>query len=223
MVNANNVASSQSGDDVKWPRRSDPGNTWSCFAITRRRGNVSIYAPEKDNLHMNRTVTALGAIFLLLAPQNRTGASGDARTLSFFHTHTGEELTVTYFENGDYRPNGLARLTNYLSDWRNGHRHQMDPALMDILWRIQLSARHVDTWEVISAYRSPETNAMLRKKSRGVATKSQHLEGKAIDVRLRGLDTRKLRQVALDLKLGGVGYYEKSNFVHVDTGRVRSW
>ena len=172
---------------------------------------------------MQKTVTVLGALLLLLAPQNRTGASGDARTLSFYHTHTGKELTVTYFENGDYLPDGLARLENYLSDWRNGHRHQMDPELMDFLWRIQLNARHVDTWEVISAYRSPETNAMLRKKSNGVARKSQHLEGKAIDVRLRGLDTRRLQQVALDLKLGGVGYYEKSDFVHVDTGRVRRW
>ena len=172
---------------------------------------------------MKNRLLILAALLALILPQNRTGASGDARTLSFFHTHTGEELTVTYFENGDYLPGGLARLENYLSDWRNGHQHQVDPALMDILWRIQLSARHVDTWEVISAYRSPETNAMLRKKSNGVARKSQHLEGKAIDVRLRGLDTKKLQQLALDLKLGGVGYYEKSNFVHVDTGRVRRW
>jgi uncharacterized protein YcbK (DUF882 family) len=172
---------------------------------------------------MQKIVTLLGALLLLIAPQNRTGASGDARTLSFYHTHTGEELTVTYYENGDYLPDGLSRLEDYLSDWRNGHRHEMDPALMDILWRIQLNARHLDTWEVISAYRSPETNAMLRGKSNGVAKKSQHLEGKAIDVRLRGLDTRKLQQVALDLKLGGVGYYGKSDFVHVDTGRVRRW
>lgn len=172
---------------------------------------------------MEKRLTLLTTLLLLLLPQTRTGASGDARTLSFFHTHTGKTLKVTYFENGEYLPGGLDHLEDYLADWRNGHRHDVDPELMDILWRIQLNARHAGTWEVISAYRSPETNAMLRKKSGGVAKKSQHLEGKAIDVRLRGLDTKKLQQIALDLQLGGVGYYEKSDFVHVDTGRVRRW
>lgn len=99
----------------------------------------------------------------------------------------------------------------------------MDPALMDILWQIQLKGRHRDTYEVISAYRSPQTNQLLRSRSSGVAKNSQHVPGKAIDVRLRGMDTGKLRDIALELQLGGVGFYRKSDFVHVDTGRVRRW
>jgi uncharacterized protein YcbK (DUF882 family) len=94
---------------------------------------------------------------------------------------------------------------------------------MDILWEIQRVIGNNNTYEVISGYRSKETNRYLHSKSKGVARQSQHLLGKAIDVRLRGLDTRKLRDTALALKLGGVGYYEKTDFVHVDTGRVRRW
>ena len=94
---------------------------------------------------------------------------------------------------------------------------------MDILWEIQQVAGNGNAYEVISAYRSPETNDSLRRNRKGVAKKSQHLEGKAIDVRLPGTDTSRLRDIALELRLGGVGYYEQSDFVHVDTGRVRRW
>lgn len=151
------------------------------------------------------------------------GASGDARTLSFYHTHTGEQLEVTYYEDGAYDLQGMRELREFLADWRNGEQLDIDPALMDILWQIQLAGRHRDTYEVVSAYRSPETNEMLRGRSKGVARNSQHISGNAIDIRLRGMDTAALREIAVGLKRGGVGYYRKSNFVHVDTGRVRYW
>lgn len=150
-------------------------------------------------------------------------AGGDARTLSFYHTHTGEELVVTYYENGDYLEPAMQQLRIFLADWRDGKQHDLDPAVMDILWQIQVELGHAGTWEVISAYRSPETNTMLNKRSNGVAKRSQHVQGKAIDVRMRGEDSKKLHQIALELKLGGVGYYEQSDFIHVDTGRVRRW
>lgn len=172
---------------------------------------------------MIQRFTILAALFAMLLLPSLLGASGDARTLSFYHTHTGESLKVTYFEDGAYRPDGMARIRHYLADWRNGQEQDIDPGLMDILWQIQLKARHSDTFEVISAYRSPETNALLRGRSQGVAKNSQHIPGKAIDVRLRGMDTAQLRDVALALAMGGVGYYRKSDFIHVDTGRVRSW
>ncbi len=151
------------------------------------------------------------------------GASGDARTLSFYHTHTGKDLVVTYYEDGGYLADGMSKITAFLADWRTGKQKAIDPELMDILWEIQLAGRHVATYEVISAYRSPETNNLLRSRSNGVAKMSQHIPGKAIDVRLRGLDTKILRDIALSLELGGVGFYAKSDFVHVDTGRVRRW
>jgi uncharacterized protein YcbK (DUF882 family) len=176
-----------------------------------------------DNVSMFRSLRIPFIFaFVLLAP-SMLGASGDARTLSFYHTHTGKQLVVTYFENGDYSPRAMSELRDYLADWRNGEQREIDPALMDILWKIQLEGRHRDTYEVISAYRSPETNELLRGRSKGVARNSQHLVGNAVDIRLRGMDTAVLRDIAIRLELGGVGYYRKSDFVHVDTGRVRYW
>jgi uncharacterized protein YcbK (DUF882 family) len=152
-----------------------------------------------------------------------SGNTGGERALKFFHTHTGDSLRVVYFRQGEYDPDALADLRVFLADWRDGRQHDLDPQLMDILWQIQQATGLSDTWEVISAYRSPETNELLRSRSRGVAKNSQHLMGNAIDVRLRGLDLDVLRDTATTLKLGGVGYYAGSNFVHVDTGRVRYW
>jgi len=177
----------------------------------------------QDNGPMTRRLTfSLIAAAALAAPA-LLGASGDARTLSFYHTHTGKTLEVTYYEDGAYDRQGMTEIRDFLADWRNGEQREIDPALMDILWQIQLEARHLGTYEVISAYRSPETNEMLRNRSKGVARKSQHLSGNAIDIRLRGMETASLREIAVRLKRGGVGYYRASDFVHVDTGRVRYW
>ncbi len=151
------------------------------------------------------------------------GNADESRTLKFYHTHTGKVLEVTYYRQGEYDPDALAMIRVYLADWRDGKQQDLDPELMDILWRIQLTTGNANTWEVISAYRSPQTNELLRSRSSGVAKKSQHLAGNAIDVRLRGLDLEALRNTARSLKLGGVGYYPGSDFVHVDTGRVRYW
>lgn len=147
----------------------------------------------------------------------------DERSLSFFHTHTGKSLHVTYFTNGEYLEPALVQVRGYLSDWRNGAETDIDPRLLDILWEVQQVSGNHDTFEIISAYRSPQTNEMLRANSSGVAQGSQHLLGTAIDVRLRGLDTAKLRDTAIELRRGGVGYYADSDFVHIDTGRVRTW
>jgi uncharacterized protein YcbK (DUF882 family) len=151
------------------------------------------------------------------------GNTGKERTLKFYHTHTGEVLEVAYYKQGEYDSEALARIRIFLADWRDGEQRDLDPALMDILWRIQQATGNSNTWEVISAYRSPQTNEMLRSRSSGVAKKSQHLIGRAIDVRLNGLGLEVLRDTARSLKLGGVGYYPGSDFVHVDTGRVRYW
>ena len=166
---------------------------------------------------------ALPALLIAVLVHSAFGRVGDVRELRFYHTHTQDELHVIYFENGEYRQDALQALDGFLADWRNEQRHEIDRELLDILWDIQQSTSNDGVFEVISAYRSPETNAMLRQRSSGVARNSQHLHGKAIDVRLRGLETRELRDTALALQRGGVGYYAKSDFVHVDTGRVRSW
>jgi uncharacterized protein YcbK (DUF882 family) len=171
---------------------------------------------------LKRLFLSFIALSVLIAPLAAQETS-DARTLKFFHTHTLKTLEVTYYQNGLYLLEPMEQLRDFLADWRNGEKEEIDPKVMDILWEIQRVTGNTDTFEVISAYRSPGTNRFLRSKSKGVAQNSQHILGKAIDVRLRGMDTRKLRDVALELKLGGVGYYEKNDFVHVDTGRVRRW
>lgn len=172
---------------------------------------------------MKKAYAMFSCLLSILIVPAATGSFSDTRTLSFYHTHTADTLEVTYYENGRYLSEPMDELRDFLADWRNGHEHDIDPELMDILWDIQREAGHQGTYEVISSYRSPETNEYLRSKSSGVAKKSQHVLGKAIDVRLRGLDTARLRDTALSLKRGGVGYYQKSDFVHVDTGRVRRW
>lgn len=154
----------------------------------------------------------------LAAPMSRE------RALSLYNTHTGEKVRTVYWADGKYVPEGLAQANKVLRDFRTGDVHPIDPALFDLLTRAQaLTDAEGKTFEIISGYRSPRTNAMLNSKSHGVATKSQHMLGKAMDVRLQGVRLDHLRKAALALKGGGVGYYPDSNFVHMDTGRVRFW
>jgi len=150
--------------------------------------------------------------------------SSDKR-LSFYHTHTGKRLDIVYSHNGRYIPQALDRINSFLSDFRTGDIVRIDPELLDLIYDVREELGSHGTYEVISAYRSPKTNEMLRSRSAasGVAKNSQHTHGRAIDVRLEGVPTAKLRDQALAMKRGGVGYYAESNFVHMDTGRVRSW
>lgn len=150
-------------------------------------------------------------------------ATRSARSVAFVHTHTGERLRVVYFQNGCYQAGCLAQVNELLRDFRTGEVHRIDPGLLDILFDLQVRADRDEPFEVISGYRSPGTNAMLHSRSEGVAVHSMHLEGRAIDVRLPGFSTRELAGHARSLGLGGVGFYARSDFVHVDTGRVRFW
>lgn len=152
-----------------------------------------------------------------------SGNISEARSLKLFHTHTGQSIDVTYYLNGEYNSFALEDLKVFLADWRDLEQQEVDPQLLDILWQVQQRTDNDDVFEVISAYRSSQTNEMLRETSTGVAKSSEHVLGKAIDVRLRGLDTAQLRDTARELKLGGVGYYATSDFVHIDTGRPRYW
>ena len=145
------------------------------------------------------------------------------RALAFYHTHTKERLRVTYAANGMHIPKALAQINYFLRDFRTGDVHTIDPTLLDLLYALRARVGGKGTYEIISGYRSPRTNEMLRSRSSGVAKRSLHMEGKAIDVRLTGVRTSRLREEALALHLGGVGYYPNSDFVHVDTGRVRKW
>ena len=158
---------------------------------------------------------------LLLLPE--PAASIDERRLAFYHTHTTKRLDVVYARGGEYIESALEDVELFLSDFRTGDRKTIDPELLDLLYDVREFLGSNGTFEVISAYRSPATNEMLRQRSNGVAKTSQHMIGKAIDVRLRDVPVEQLRDAAIALQKGGVGYYEASNFVHLDTGRVRRW
>lgn len=145
------------------------------------------------------------------------------RTLSLVSTHTSERIETCYFEAGQYRAEALAQLDRVLRDHRSGEVAPMDPKLFDQLHALAVCAGCTPHFQIISGYRSPATNEKLRKASNGVATRSLHMDGRAIDVRLPGCRTSQLRDYALQMRAGGVGYYAKSDFVHLDTGRVRSW
>ncbi len=162
----------------------------------------------------------IGLCFLQAVP---AWADKQQRSLSFYHTHTNESLDIIYAGNGRYDHDALQRINYYLRDFRTEDVHVIDPGVLDILWKIQQEMGGMGRYEVISGYRSPATNMALCKKSSKVARHSLHMEGKAIDIRLSGQKTCQLRDCAISLKRGGVGYYAKSDFVHVDTGRVRIW
>lgn len=147
----------------------------------------------------------------------------DERQLSFYHTHTRDTLQIGYSVCGEYREESHERIDEFLGDFRTGDKIVMDAELLELICDVRESLGSTGTYEVVSAYRSPRTNEMLRIRSNGVAKNSQHMFGKAIDLRLRGVDSRKLRDAAVALQRGGVGYYRDSDFVHMDTGRVRQW
>ena len=181
-------------------------------------------------MNYSRKLPSLLALIGTLILASLTGVSqgklqNDERQLSFYHTHTGKRLEVVYSRNGVYVPSALEEINHFLFDFRTGDAAQMDPELLDLIYDVRAELGSDGTYQVVSAYRSPKTNDMLRGRSKntGVAKNSQHLLGKAIEVRLAGVKTANLRDTALAMKRGGVGFYEASDFVHMDTGRPRSW
>ena len=143
--------------------------------------------------------------------------------IALLNLHTDERLEIEYSRDGTYLPEALLKIEVLLRDFRNGERHVIDPRLMDYLVEVAHTVGADPSFSVISGYRSPQTNAVLHEKSAGVAQHSLHMEGRAIDVRLTGIDCANLAGHAEALKRGGIGYYRTSNFVHLDTGAFRTW
>ncbi|MBK1718248.1 YcbK family protein [Thiocystis violacea] len=146
------------------------------------------------------------------------------RVLSFYHMHTEDRIDITYRIGEVYQRPAIQRLNQFFRDFRTGDATAMDPRLFDLLYDLKLSLDEPDArFNVISAYRSPATNTKLRRTSSGVARNSLHLRGQAIDIRLPGSSIRRVGNAAVALGRGGVGYYSRSDFVHLDTGNVRKW
>jgi uncharacterized protein YcbK (DUF882 family) len=166
---------------------------------------------------------ALACVALLSARPSIAALLAEERKLSLFNTHTDETLRTVYCVGGKYEPQALRDINRILRDHRTGQVKAMDPRLLDLLHTLQGKLGATGPFHVISGYRSPATNTILRKSRSGVGGKSLHMAGKAIDIRLPGIELSDLRRAARALKAGGVGYYPGSDFVHVDTGRVRYW
>jgi uncharacterized protein YcbK (DUF882 family) len=145
------------------------------------------------------------------------------KTLAFEHNHTGETLKLTYFEQGRYIYGALDEISYFLRDHHNDAVHSVDPALLDQLYDVKLLLGVNKPFNIVSGYRSPQTNANLRRHSRGVARHSLHMQGRAVDIQMEGVSTKTIRDAALSLSRGGVGYYPNSDFVHLDTGEIRTW
>jgi len=170
----------------------------------------------------------LCACFPILTPSmtETAVANGDTRTIYLHHAHTGEDIAATYLVNGQYDSRVLQQLNWFLRDWRRDEPTNMDPRLFDVVWEAYRNAGAGNqVINVVSAYRSPETNAMLRARSRAVAKYSQHMLGKAMDTTMPGMPMSQIREIGMRMQRGGVGYYPNANtpFVHLDVGNVRSW
>jgi uncharacterized protein YcbK (DUF882 family) len=164
-----------------------------------------------------RTLMAGAALFCLPA------AANDGKHIVLTNLHTGERVDVEYFRNDALVPEALQAIEVVLRDFRNGERHAIDPMLMDYLVDVAAKLGQPSAFSVISGYRSPQTNEQLHKNSSGVSEHSLHMQGRAIDVRMQHVDCAELARQAESLRRGGVGYYRASNFVHLDTGRFRTW
>ncbi len=166
---------------------------------------------------------SLAASVLVPSLTESAVANGDTRTLHLYHTHTGETIDATFRVDGHYDAGVLRQLNHFLRDWRNNDETSMDPRLFDAVWEAYRSAGATERVQIYSAYRSPETNAMLRRRSRAVAEHSQHMLGKAMDTTMPGFPMSRVREAGMRLQNGGVGWYPSANFVHLDVGSVRSW
>ncbi len=169
-------------------------------------------------------VGLLGSVLPILPSRNAYALSNNASwRIGFRHAHTGESFSGVYRVGDKYLPEAFERMNYVMRDFRTGEVFPMDPRVIDIVSLVQAKLDHDHSFEILSGYRSPKTNAMLRGRTEGVARNSFHMYGQAMDIRMPGYKTRALHKVALKLHAGGVGYYPKSNFIHVDTGKVRSW
>lgn len=165
----------------------------------------------------------LGSAIPLLCSNTAQAANHGSWRVTLQHAHTGDSFSGVYRVGDKYLPDAFERLNYVLRDHRTGQAFPMDPRVIDIVSAVQAKTGRAGPIRILSGYRSPKTNANLRRTTNGVARNSFHMYGQALDIRLEDYNMRRVRDIARSLNIGGVGYYSKSNFVHIDTGTVRSW
>lgn len=186
----------------------------SCVTMTQQIDTA------RRRLIQQGAALSLGSLFL---PNVLAKGHDPERKVSLYNVHTGESVNATYWAEGQYINEELQRVYHLLRDFRQDQSVKMDVALIEALNRIHTMTGSKQSFQVVSGYRSPKTNEMLRRRGHRVAKNSYHLRGQAIDFRLPDVQLSKAKKAAVSLKAGGVGYYPRSNFIHVDTGRVRYW
>lgn len=191
---------------------------------------LEIRASDDDDIALGRRrfirQVACGSLLTLGTPILAEAAKGRFpvhKTLLLKHAHTGDKIKLTYFEKGRYLKDALHEVNLLFRDHRNGNVHPIDVTLLDQLYDIKQLLGVNRPIQVVCGYRSPFTNAIMHEQNSGVASNSLHMQGRAVDIRIEGCHTRQIRNAALALRQGGVGYYEKSDFVHLDTGKFRAW
>lgn len=162
-------------------------------------------------------------LFLPKIAHAATRLTGHEKKLALRNLHTGERLQSIFWAEGKFIPDSLREINYLLRDFRTDEVAEIDPKLLLLIHRLHYAVDATRSTQIISGYRSPKTNAALRRNSNGVAKKSYHMKGMAIDLRIGGVDLKKLQKAAKSLKSGGVGYYPKSQFIHIDTGPIRYW
>ena len=219
------------------PRGESAGIAVTAWACVRREGPAwydreELFATSMKNKSVQRPAWGAFALFLLLAllavsahsPAATPVVAPQEHRLRLYHTHTGERLDIVYRRGDQYVPDAIAKLDSFLRDHRTEDVRHLDTKLYDILEQLTIDSGHPGAEiDIVCGYRTPWSNQSLRTHTQGVAQNSMHIQAQAIDLRIPGVETSRLREIALSLHEGGVGYYPHSDFIHVDTGRVRQW
>ncbi len=203
-------------------------------ALTNQLGSVSVSAPLNRRFIMRRISRfnqqrrdlLLGALAGSMVPLSHAIANTTSYPelrLKLYNLHTTEKIDTVFWQEGEFNLDALADLNHLLRDHRTGEAKSIDPKLFSVLYLLNKKVSNDNAISVISGYRSAETNRKLAKQNSGVASNSYHIKGRAIDIRIPGRDTKELREAGLRLRVGGVGYYARSNFAHFDTGPFRTW
>jgi uncharacterized protein YcbK (DUF882 family) len=191
-------------------------------AFDKKGAGKKMYFNRRGFLKIG-VLSAVSSLFPMSAVASINGFLASRRRLCFYNTHTDEKLEVCYYTQGRYQPGALRKINHIFRDHYSGEVKPIHKDLIDFLHTISKTIGHDVPFHIVSGYRSPKTNAMLRRKSRAVAKNSLHMQGKAVDIRIPDYDTKRLRNICMKMQTGGVGYYPESDFVHVDTGNVRCW
>lgn len=194
--------------------------------MTLEKKLSALHQPDRRKFLVQSSTALLTASLTPLAYASKSATpdpNTDKKQLAFIHLHTNETLQCCYWHNNNYIPEELSKINHLLRDHRTNEVTTIEPQLIDLLHQLHTLTNSKAPFEIISGYRSPRTNESLRKNSSGVAKRSYHMQGKAIDIRLADVDLKRLRDTAISLQAGGVGYYRKSGFIHIDTGRPRNW